>query len=230
MRKVEVQNRIYEGFSLIEMLVTLVIIGFVFLLVATTLTTLIRVSNISTAKTTVRNESEFILELIRRNVRNSNVGDVLIFDSSGRVYDGETVVEIEEVSGFDNPLGAGIEGNEIHFRPNGYSRWICIGYFVHSENSEMGYILKSSSEDISSDHSTCFNPEDSDYQKYAIQLNSEEVDINSFGIKYLESTYDNYIIIADMNSEPVYWYEGRGKLFNKEVNRQVVVSTEGLTW
>ena len=230
MKKVDIQNRIYEGFSLIEMLVTLVITGFVFLFVATTLTTLIRVSNISTAKTTVRNESEFILELIRRNVRNSNVGDVLVFDTLGRVYNGEVVVEIEAVTGFDDPLEAGTEGNEIHFRPNGYSRWICIGYFVSSEDPEMGYILKSSSEDISSDHSTCFNPEDSNYQKYAIQLNSEEVDINSFRVKYIESTYENYIIVADMNAEPVYWYEGSGKLFNKEVNRQVVVSTEGLTW
>jgi len=72
---------------------------------------------------------------------------------------------------------------------------------------EMGYILKSSSDDISSDHSICFNPEDSNYQKYAIQLNSEEVDINSFSVKYIESTYENYIIVADMNAEPVYWYE-----------------------
>jgi len=230
MKKGNIQDNRYEGFSLIEMLITMVIIGFVFLLVATTLTTLIRISTISTAKTTVRNESEFILELIRRNVRNSNVGDVLIFNTSGRVYDGETIVETEEVIGFDNPLNAGIEGNEIHFRPNGYSRWICIGYFVNSEDSEMGYILKSSSEDISSDHSTCFNPEDSDYQKYAIQLNSEEVDINSFGVKYIESTYENYMIITDINAQPVHWYEGSGKLFNREVNRQVVVSTEGLTW
>jgi len=224
------QNKMYKGFSLVEMLITIIIIGFVFLLVATTLTTLIRVSSISTAKTTIRNETEFILELIRRNVRNSNVGDVLIFDTSGREYNGETVVEIEEITGFDNPLDAGVEGNEIHFRPNGYSRWICIGYFLGSEDSDMGYILKSSTEDISSDHSICFNPESSDYQKYTIQLNSEEVDITSFGIKYIESTYGNYLIIANIGAEPVYWYEGSGKWFNKEVNRQVVVSTEGLTW
>ena len=230
MKKIEIENKIYDGFSLIEMLVTMVIIGFVFLLVATTLTTLIRVSRISTAKTVVRNESEFILELIRRNVRNSNVGDVLIFNTSGRVYDGESIVEVEDVLGFDDPLAAGEEGNEIHFRPNGYSRWICIAYFASSEEPDMGYILKASTDDISSDHSICFDPESSDYQKYTIQLNSEEVDINSFGIKYIESTYDNYIIVADINSQPFYWYEGSGKLFNREVNRQVVVSTEGLTW
>jgi len=230
MKKEYIQNKIYEGFSLVEMLVTMIIIGFVFLLVASTLTTLIRVSTISTAKTTVRSESEFVLELIRRNVRNSNIGDVLVFNTSGRVYNGITVVEDGDVLGFDTPLDAGVQGNEIHFRPNGYSRWICIGYFVDSEDANMGYILKSSSDDISSDHSVCFDPDLSDYQKYTIQLNSEDVDINTFGVKYIESTYDNYMIIADINAEPVHWYEGSGKLFNKEVNRQVAVSTEGLTW
>ena len=70
MKKENIQNKIYEGFSLVEMLLTMIIIGFVFLLVSTVLSTLIKVSTISTAKTTVRSESEFILELIRRNVRN----------------------------------------------------------------------------------------------------------------------------------------------------------------
>lgn len=230
MKKVDIQNKIYEGFSLVEMLLTMIIIGFVFLLVATTLTTLVRVSTISTAKTTVRSESEFILELIRRNVRNSNVGDVLIFNTSGRVYDGDTIVETGDILGFDSPLDAGVKGNEIHFRPNGYSRWVCIGFFVDANDTDMGYILKSSSDDISSDHSVCFDPDTSDYQKYTIQLNSEDVDINDFKIRYAESTYENYIILADITAQPVFWYEGSGTLFNREVNRQVVVSTEGLTW
>lgn len=220
----------YEGFSLIEMLLTMVIIGFVFLLVSTVLSTLIKVSTISTAKTTVRNESEFILEIIKRNVRNSNIGDVLIYSTSGRTYDGDTIVESGDVLGYETSLGAGNSGNEIHFRPNGYSRWICLGFFADTNNPEMGYILKSSSDDISSDHSTCFDPETSDYKKYTIQLNSKEVDINSFAIRYVESTYENYIIVADINAQPVHWYEGSGKVFNREVNRQVVVSTEGLTW
>lgn len=223
------QEKIYKGFSLVEMLVTMIIIGFVFLLVSTTLTTLIRVSSISTAKTTVRSETEFILELIRRNVRNSNFGDVLVFESSGRTYNGEDIVE-ENVLGFDEPLEEGENGNEIHFRPNGYSRWVCLSFFADTNNPDMGYILKSSADDISSDHSVCFDPDEDSFKKYAIQLNSEEVDINNFSVRYVESTYDNYIIIADINAQPVYWYEGSGKIFNREVNRQVVVSTEGLTW
>ena len=224
------EKRIYEGFSLVEMLVTMIIIGFVFSLVSTTLTTLVRVASISTAKTTARNESEFILELIRKNVRNSSVGDVLVFNVSGRSYDGNTVVDTGEVIGYDNQLGEGEQGNEIHIRPNGYSKWVCIAYFPSSSDEDMGYILKSSSDDISSDHSSCFDPDSDDYEKYTIQLNSDETDVNSFRIKYIESTYSNYIIIADISLEPVYWYEGAGTLFTKEVDRQVVVSTEGLTW
>ncbi len=230
MEKRYIQDKTYEGFSLIEMLLTMVIIGFVFLLVSTVLSTLIKVSTISTAKTTVRNESEFILEIIKRNVRNSNIGDVLIYNTSGRTYDGDTIVESGDVLGYETSLGAGNSGNEIHFRPNGYSRWICLGFFVDTNDPEMGYILKSSSDDISSDHSICFDPETSDYKKYTIQLNSKEVDINSFAARYVESTYENYIIVTDINAQPVHWYEGSGKIFNREVNRQVVVSTEGLTW
>lgn len=230
MKKENIQNKIYEGFSLVEMLLTMIIIGFVFLLVSTVLSTLIKVSTISTAKTTVRSESEFILELIRRNVRNSNVGDVLIYSTSGRTYDGETIVESGDILGYDSPLDAGEEGNEIHFRPNGYSRWVCIGFFLDTDDPDVGYILKSSTDDMSSDHSICFDQDTSDYEKYTIQLNSEDVDIDSFRVKYIESTYENYMIIADISAEPVYWYEGSGKLFNREVNRQVVVSTEGLTW
>jgi type II secretory pathway pseudopilin PulG len=230
MKKENIQNKIYEGFSLVEMLLTMIIIGFVFLLVSTVLSTLIKVSTISTAKTTVRSESEFILELIRRNVRNSNVGDVLIYSTSGRTYDGETIVESGDILGYDSPLDAGEEGNEIHFRPNGYSRWVCIGFFLDTDDPDVGYILKSSTDDMSSNHSICFDPDTSDYEKYTIQLNSEDVDVDSFRVKYIESTYENYMIIADISAEPVYWYEGSGKLFNREVNRQVVVSTEGLTW
>ncbi len=224
------QKRIYKGFTLVEMLVTMIIIGFVFSLVSTTLTTLVKVATVSTAKTTARDEIEFILELIEKNVRNSSANEIYIFNVSGRSYDGEKVVEEEEVLGYDDVLEPGEQGNEIHLRPTGYSKWVCIAYFPSSTEEDVGYILKSSSDDISSDHSTCFDPDSEDYAKYTIQLNSDDVDIDFFRVKYIESTYNNYIVVADLSAEPIYWYEGAGSLFTREIDRQVVVSTESLTW
>jgi len=60
----------YEGFSLVEMLITIVILGMVMLIASVTLTTLIKISTVSSNKTRVRNETEFVLELVRRTVRN----------------------------------------------------------------------------------------------------------------------------------------------------------------
>lgn len=230
MKRIKRQKKMYEGFSLVEMLVTMIIISFVFSLVSVTLTTLVKVSTISTAKTTARDEASFVLELIQKNVRNSNISDIYVFNISGRSYDGDKIVEGSDVTGYDEPLGPGEQGNEIHLRPTGYSKWVCIGYFPSSTDPDTGYILKSSSDDISSDHSSCFDPESDDYKKYTMQLSSDEVDVDSFRVKYIESTYGNYIVIADLSVEPVYWYEGAGSLFTREVDRQIVVSTQSLTW
>jgi len=71
----------YEGFSLIEMLLTIAIISFVMTISAAVLSTLIRVSTSSSNKIRARNESEFVLELVRRTVRNSNPKDIRIFNN-----------------------------------------------------------------------------------------------------------------------------------------------------
>ena len=82
MKYIEEESK-YEGFSLIEMLITIVIIGMVMLISSVTLTSLIKVSTVSSNKIRARNESEFVLELVRRTVRNSDPSDVYIFNSLG---------------------------------------------------------------------------------------------------------------------------------------------------
>ncbi len=227
----------YEGFSLVEMLITIVIMGVVMLTASSTLTTLIKISTVSSNKTRVRSESEFVLELVRRTVRNSNPSDVYIFDSSDvRKYDPEANIVINNdgnpqspavLQAYANPETENIAGNEIHFRPYGYESWICIAYFQSTANDGMGYILKTSAPNLLNNQATCF---DEDASKYVIALNSEVVNILNFDIAYTILKDSNYLIRFDIESEPTQWYLAEGAPVKKVVHRQAVVSTEGILW
>ncbi len=226
----------YTGFSLVEMLITIVIIGVVMLISAITLTSLVKISSVSSNKTRVRTETEFVLELVRRTVRNSNPSDIYIYDSiDERRFNPEnsTVVStsehlnIEEI--YTNGLEENVFGNEIHFRPYGYENWICIGFFKSSVDENLGYILKNSADDLWNNHSSCFE-NDLENMRYIMVLNSEYVNIKAFNIAYTVSDNTNYLIRFDLNAEPVNWYLGNGAPVEKEVFRQTVVTTEGLIW
>jgi len=229
MKYIEEESK-YEGFSLVEMLITIVIIGMVMLISSVTLTSLIKVSTVSSNKIRARNESEFVLELVRRTVRNSDPSDVYVFNSLGARrfnYENNTV---ENFSGGNldtayQPLGENEQGNEIHFRPYGYKDWICLAYFKSSTDDEKGYILRTSAQDLMNQHNNCFgSPE------YIMILNSDYVDINLFEIAYTVANDSNYIIRFDIKSEPVDWYLADGAPIKREVIRQGIVSTEGLIW
>lgn len=228
MKYIEEESK-YEGFSLIEMLITIVIIGMVILISSVTLTSLIKVSTVSSNKIRARNESEFVLELVRRTVRNSDPSDVYIFNSLGdRKFDYKN--NIIDSSGGDldtayEPLGENDPGNEIHFRPYGYKDWICLAYFESSTEEGKGYILRTSAQDLMDQHENCFgSPE------YVMVLNSDYVDVNLFEIAYTVANDSNYIIRFDIESEPVDWYLADGAPIKPKVIRQGIVSTEGLIW
>ncbi len=227
----------YEGFSLVEMLITIVIMGVVMLTASSTLTTLIKISTVSSNKTRVRSESEFVLELVRRTVRNSNPSDVYVFGSSDvRKYDPEENIVVNTngspidpllLEAYNTPKLANAVGNEIHFRPYGYESWVCIGYFKSTNDPEMGYILKTSAQNLIDQQQTCF---DEDASKYVIALNSEVVNIKSFDIAYTVLKDSNYLIRFDIEAEPTQWYLAEGAPVKKIVHRQAVVSTEGIVW
>jgi type II secretory pathway pseudopilin PulG len=220
----------YEAFSLVEMLLTIVIIGMVMLISSVTLTSLIKVSTVASNKIRARNESEFVLELVRRTVRNSDPSDVLIFSTQeARKFDFETMTIVdtglEDIESVYQELDENDIGNEIHFRPYGYKDWICLGFFESSSDSEKGYILRTSAEDLAGQHENCFSN-----AQYIIVLNSDYVDTNSFNIAYTVSNDGNYLIRFDIESEPVDWYLGSGAPIKRTVFRQGIVSTEGLIW
>ncbi len=228
----------YKAFSLVEMLITISIMGVIMLISSSVLTTLIRVSIVGSDKVRARNESEFVLELLRRTVRNSDPSNVFVFNSlEERTFDPvyqeiEDDIPVREEGLYVVPLSEGDKGNEIHFRPYGYRDWICLGFFRAEPTIEgeegRGYILWTSKEELAGEHKSCFaltGPE-----SYLMVLNSEYINIKDFDIYYTLSADGNYIIRFDILSEPVNWYMGPGSPVRREVFRQGTVSTEGVTW
>lgn len=230
----------YEGFTLVEMLITIAILGIIMMISSTVLTTLIRVSIVANDKIRARNESEFVLELMRRTVRNSNPADVYIFnslyeDNVGRWFDPEGEVFVDEGDlevAYGTVVGENESGNEIQFRPYGYQDWICLGFFETSPEQEdevRGYLVWSSGKDLVRNHQSCFGDPHGPYG-YLMILNSEYINIKNFEIYYTVSPDGNYLITFNILSEPVHWYLARGAPVNREVLRQTVVSTEGVIW
>lgn len=227
----------YGGFSLVEMLITIAIMGTVMITSSTVLSTLIRVSTVASNKIRARNESEFVLELLRRTIRNSDPSDVYVFRSNvpvgvspGRSYDPENDVIVGEVDDavYMNGLPEGEVGNEIQFRPYGFANWLCLGFFRDIDDADKGYIFWTSGDDLRDRHESCFAPDTT--SSYLMLLNSEYINITDFGISYMESADGNYIITFDIHSEPMNWYLGPNSVINREVFRRGVVSTEGIIW
>lgn len=222
----------YEGFTLVEMLLTIVIIGIVMLISMTTLTTLIKTSTVSSNKTKARNESEYVLELIRRSVRNSNPSDVFIYNSrNARVFNKNTNsivgTGVSPATVYGSNLAENQIGNEIHFRPFGSNSWVCIGYFK-AVGSPNGYVVKTTAEDLLGKHETCFDANRKN--SYFIVLNSDYVLMNNFQIAYTKTADENYLIRFDIEAEPRFWYLSKNAPVTKKVLRQAVVKTGGLIW
>lgn len=230
MRKI---SKKYEGFSLVEMLLTIAILGIVTLLVATTLTTLIKISIVSNSKNQARNDVNFIMELMNRSLGNTNVADITLYNSNSvRRFNRETqmVVDYESVGNtYLNPtLLEGTPSNEIHVRSYGYNVWTCIGYFLDSDEGGQGYLVKTSVYDMD-DHSDCFNSERPN--AYVSVLHNYEVDVKDFSIEYLVIGDDgDNMFVVNTVVEPKNWPVGFNVPINKEITRQITVSSQGLTW
>ncbi len=223
----------YEGFSLVEMLLTIAILGIITLLVASTLTTLIKVSLISNSKNQARNDVNFIMELMNRSLGNTNVSDVTLYNSkSVRIFDRESQMVVDSQPGsivgiYQNPtLLEGIPSNEIHVRSYGYNVWTCIGYFLDEEGQ--GYLLKTSVYEMD-DHSDCFSSDRDD--AYVSVLHNYDVDIKDFSIEYIVIGADgDNMFVVNTVVEPKNWPAGFNVPVNREITRQITVSSQGLTW
>lgn len=226
--KIYNREKMYEGFSLVEMLITITILGFVMVLTATTLTTLIKVSTAGELKSTTRNDVNFVLEFSKRALSNSNLEDIHLYDSyDERRYDfvANDFVDVVDVSGvYASSLGDGVIGNEVHVRVYGYDRWSCIGRFRDVDDPNKSYVVKTSVNELS-DHSSCF-----DGSNYPIIMTSEVVNVDTFDIKKNLIGDGNTMFTVDMVGEPTSWPVGSGLPVSRSVSKQITVMTQGLTW
>ncbi|MCC7290058.1 prepilin-type N-terminal cleavage/methylation domain-containing protein [bacterium] len=222
--------RKYEGLSLVEMLITIVIITTVVLMASITLTTLIRTSAVTSARTTARQESEFVIELVRRSIRNSHTDDIRFYNVSGRLYDESMskIINSGTVQGYDQAVGEGLSSSEIHFRPSGYNRWVCIGYFPTLSDQTKGYILKSSYPDNIAPAS-CFDSDNIEYMQNAVVLNNSEVFADQFEMHHYSTPSGNVLITIAIEMKSKYEMS-----FSKNVQpayyKQALVATQKLTW
>lgn len=215
---------------MVEMLITLLIMGFMMILVGVTLTALIKASAISSAKTLSRNEREFMFDLLERYIENADPEQILVFNSSGRYVelDGDIGGSANVFESVDQ--GSDI-GNEIHIRPVGSSRWICIAYYpaqgAAGDPDELtGYLLKATSDTLV-DHVDCLDPTaNSDLATSLIVLNSREIDVVNFEVSYYQSLSENYTFLIDLGIEPVNWVARGSSEFKPIYQDQLVVSTE----
>ncbi|MCK9369048.1 prepilin-type N-terminal cleavage/methylation domain-containing protein [Candidatus Dojkabacteria bacterium] len=221
--------RKYKGVSLVEMLITIVILSVIMILTTTTLTTLIKVSAAANGRSMSRDDSEFVIELIRRSVRNSYADDVYIYNVSGRTYDTTTKkIVSENVSGYTTPVAQGAVGNEIHFRPTGYSRWICIAYFPTETDASIGYIVKSSTVDNATP-SSCFDSTNPQYLQYAMVLNSDDVYAEFLNFQMYKTAENNLRVISSIKMKPALMPKKMGNI-TPEYFKQALITSEKLTW
>ncbi len=234
----------YKAFSLLEMIITTFIVGFIMVIVALVLTTLIKVSVVTTNKTAARNDSEFVLELLRRNIKSSNPEHVSIYNSQGeRKYNRRTGrVHSQSSSEEWESVGPNQSGNEIHFRPQGSQNWVCIAYYkglswdVEKKKDDegqdvlMGYILKVTKNREDYTAKGCFG--DLGNNDALMVLNSKAINIKDFSFQYRIHGEDaiNKIIQVDMVAQPVHWYFAKGAPINREIYRQAIITTESIEW
>ncbi len=225
----------YMGFSLVEMLLTIMILSVVMILVATTLNTVIKASNTANSKNLARSDINYMMDIFNRSVSNAQLDDVYLYNSSlertfsvesglpmilttdisniGDIY-GEDLISIGDTSTYN--------GNEIHVKIYGFPVWTCLGYFKDANG--YGYLVKATNPNLT-DHSVCF-----DQNAVITILNSFSVDVKDFTIQYVDIGDDkNSMFVINSTVTPLFWPVSDAFPVTRDVSRQLVISTEALT-
>ncbi|GAB4157434.1 MAG: hypothetical protein Fur003_1190 [Candidatus Dojkabacteria bacterium] len=229
----------YKGYTLVEMLITIVIIAVVLLTVTLSLTTMIKASAISGARTLARNDSEFILELLKKYMSNSSEDSVLLYNQSGRkaMINGDVVSN--GALGFTEVApDTGLTANEIHFRPVGSDSWICISVFPYFDGpKQIGTVIVKTSatgsviqNNTAAEHRDCFGTDNTELKRNAIFLNSPQINIDSFIIRAYTSASENKYLLVNLTVTPVNWVAGAKSPVVAQYARRLIVSNEKLTF
>ena len=238
----------YEGFSLVEMLFTIVILFIVMLLVATTLNTVIRTSQTANSKNQARSDVNYIMSTYERLITNSDLEDIKMYNSLAvRTFgfDGSGIPTIVSNSLGDVYTNANktlpilTSGNEIHVRLYGTDYWTCIGFFRDDytlSNSNYGYIVKANLKDDgdTTDHSLCFAQTNNITLLHTYSNNIMVSDPSGhpntkFNMTYIPVGDKNSMFNIRVSVEPLWWPLKGTYLKQSWVTRESAVSTKALT-
>lgn len=218
----------YIGFSLVETLITIFIMAMVLLLLNVTLITMVKTSGIATGRTVSRQETEYMIEVIRRYVRNSDSEHIKLYNTKGvrvirKTGDTYSIIDGGGIgAAYGTQLADGAKGNEIHFQPSGSSQWVCIAFFYAEGSTTDGYAVKSTT--TSNDPINCFNSSTTDFKKNFILLNSDSITVQNFDTSYYRGNVNVYFTV-DMTVKPVYWAPGDTADIKPEYQKSVVIQT-----
>jgi len=237
----------YEGFSLVEMLFTIVILFIVMLLVATTLNTVIRTSQTANSKNQARSDVNYIMNTYERLITNSNLDDIKMYNSLAVRFfgsDANGIPQIQTPSGLANeylnsliPSTNEQIGNEIHVRLYGTDYWTCIGYYLdETYPAKYGYIVKANLKDDgdTTDHSLCFAQANNITLLHTYSNNIMVSDPSGhpntkFNMTYIPVGDKNSMFNITVSVEPLWWPIKGTYLKQSWVTRQLAVSTKALT-
>jgi len=237
----------YEGFSLVEMLFTIVILSVVMLLVATTLNTVIRTSQTANSKNQARSDVNYIMNTYERLITNSDLEDIKMYKSSQYRkfgFDGNGIPVIITLPTlppgyYDTsliPTIDPIEGNEIHVRLYGTDYWTCIGYFLdETYPTKYGYIVKANLKDEgdTTNHSSCFAEANNITLLHTYSNNIMVVNrpgyTTIFNMTYIPVDENNSMFNIRVSVEPLWWPLKGTYLKQSWVTRELAVSTKALT-
>jgi len=225
-----------QGFTFIEMLITMIIFAFIMIVVMATINAMIITSAQADMKMKTRDEIDNALKVVEPYliqtgmyvtvynsgaVREMNPNSMMVTVAEGK---NETDVSVAYAS----PRSV---GNELHIYIPSAKRYICYGYFKVSESfsppsilgpqSGQGYIVKTSMPVTGSIPSDCFNNTKIDYKKNAVVLNTDSVNITDMVINNYTYGNNESFLTINILGEPVRWYGGGD---TPETARQLVAS------
>ncbi len=226
-------GKYYKATSLAEMMIVMVIFSIIFFLIASVINVILKTSYIVTGRVLSREESVYILEMFKRNLRNANPEDIYVYNVSGVSVDLDNMQMVGSVNqNYSNLIVSnGESGNQVHVKPFYSSRWICFGIFPLSTDHKKSVLLKTSTDlDLDSvGHDKCFNSSRDDFLENTVILNSSLVNVSSLSIIPFQEPNNVYFAITT-HVEPLYWASGISSTLRPDFIKTIVVSTRKLTY
>ncbi len=200
---------------MIEMLITMMILAFIFLAVGSVLLNMIKTSNVVSSRVVIRGEGEYLEEVFRKYIRNSSADSIRLYARSNPRVNFSNY-EVSSILGLPDGNVSDINpATEIHFRPTSESgnKIVCIGFF---ESDDRGYVIRTSNYIPLGETWSNYNPEwcfpsnpifDQEFRKNFVTLNTDLVFVDGLEIRRARTSTNAYYSV-DIDMQPAWGVGG----------------------